>query len=206
MRHAAPRDPVLAVPRHARAALRALAFAALLLAPACASSGYRYHFEPQPTVVQVHTSQGTFDLLLVSVLGATRPEGGDIDEMQLRFRLQNSTQQPLRLPVDELGLLSGDLLDYGAARLVGGSVEAAPGESAVADIGFALPEAGSPDLRGLTLHWVLQVEGKDLDGTATFQRVLPPSAYDPYGPWGPYWGPWGPPSWGWGHAGWHHVH
>src|SRR5262249_23678206 len=141
--------------------------------------------------------------LLVSVLGATRPEGGEVDEMHLRLRLQNPTQQPLRLPLERQKLLAGDLLDYGAPYLRGGATEAAPGQSVLADLAFPMPAGDETDVRSLTLGWVLEVEGAELHGTLGFQRLIPSPSYDP---WGPY-GPWGPydPSWGC-HGDWCHVH
>jgi len=179
-------------PRAASITVLAL-LAAMLLLSGCAS-GYRYRFEPMPAVVEVHTSQGTLPLMLVSVLGAITPEGSDQRQVHVRYRLQNATSRPLSLPVGRQRLLTGDLLEFSSAWLVAGVTEVAPGQSALADLAFAFPDDSSPDLRGLSLGWVLVVEGVELGNTVAFQRVQPDVPRYPYGPQG--WGPYGVPPWG----------
>jgi hypothetical protein len=190
--------------RRARTAASTLLIAAAALAAcACSSGGYRYRYQPMPVGVQVHTASGTHELMLISVLGATRPEGGGSDEIHVRVRLQNATAAPLRLPVEKQRLLSGDLLEFPSPRLIGGTPEAAPGGNALADLAFSWPPDATPDLRGLSLSWVLEVDGKEVGNTVTFQRVYPgPPAYvgPAWGAWGPYgaygaYGPYGPYGW-----------
>ena len=74
--------------------------------------------------------------------------------------------------------------------------QAAPGQATLVDIAFPFPDIGPTDVRGLTLGWVLEVDGAEVSGTTTFQRVMRdnsqypyPYPYGPYGPWGPYYGP-----------------
>jgi hypothetical protein len=191
-------DPSRRVPPTLAATLLAALLAAL---PACASSGYRQRFEPLPAVVQVHTSQGTLDLALVSVLGVIRPEETGRDEIHLRFRLQNGTKHALKLPVDRLRLLSGDLADFSPPLLIAGETVAEPGQDAVADVAFTFLDGERPDLRGLTLTWVLEVEGTELRGTVAFRRLAEVPRYH-HGPtgWWPHGPPPGYPYWGFG---WH---
>ncbi len=186
-----------AAARRPRRGAALLALLSLFIAapglPGCAGI-YRYRFEPMPAVVDVHTARGSQPLLLVSVLGAITPEGSDRRQVHLRYRLQNTTDLPIRLPVGRQRLLSGDLLEFSSAWLVDGVSEVAAGESALADLAFAYPDDATPDMNGLSLGWALEVEGVKLSGTTVFQRVSPDALRNPYPP--PGWGPYGAPPWG----------
>jgi hypothetical protein len=200
--------PGRAIPAAAAARVLLPALLAALLLGGCAS-GYRYRYEPLPAVVQINTSAAqTLDMLLISVLGAKDGENGALDEVHVRFRIDNGTSQPARLLVDKLQLLSGDLLEFTAPRLIGGTAEAAPGQAVLADVAFLYPDNVAPDLRGLTLTWALLVEATELSGTLTFRRVQSARPPDSYGGYGPFHDPFCDPFWPHTHVGigFSHVH
>jgi hypothetical protein len=174
-----------------------LAVAALLLS-GCTSTGYYGLWQPKPLDLTVRNAEDKpVALFSAAVLGRWRGEPYD-DEIHVRLRVENLGPVALRLPLERVELLSGDLQTFGGARLVGGQLgEVEPGEIGSYDAGFAPPVEG-PDLRGLQLRWVLELDGHELPGSATFQRA-DPVYYPAYYPslhvgWG-Y-------SHGWGYDGW----
>jgi hypothetical protein len=159
--------------------LLVLAAAALLL-PACRATGYYGLWQPKPLELTVREADGApAALFSAAVLGRWHGEPDD-GEIHVRLRVENLGRVPLRVPLERVQLLSGDLQPCGAPRLVGGQPgDVAPGGIGSVDVGF-MPPAEDPDLRGLQLRWVLELDGHELPGSATFQRADP--IYPPYYP------------------------
>jgi hypothetical protein len=179
--------------------LRTLLLLPLLLA-GCYGPGYRGLWEPKPAEAMVATGDGApVARLSVAVLGTWEGEPWD-EDVHLRFRVENSGDAPLRLPLSRLEVFSGDLLPFGPAYLVSGEDrELLPGETMLLDAGFARPP-GEPDLRGLQVRWWLLALGQELPGSLSFRYV---ETYSPsyYGSVGVGYGYWPHEHWcdsGWG--------
>lgn len=172
----------------------------ILLLGGCIVPGYRGLWQPKPAEV-LATGDGGVVLarLSVAVLGKWRGDPYD-GEVHVRFRVENVGSEPLRVPLARCELFSGDLLSFGAPRLVAGDeAELPPGASETFDAGFA-PPAEDADLRGLQARWVLVTAGHELPGSLTFSYVVQ-DYYSPYYygsvSYGYGWGWGGSGCWGW---------
>jgi hypothetical protein len=178
---------------------RSLLVLAFALLGACQSDGYRYRYEPMPAEADAKGAR-----LLVSVLGAKPGGAGQLDTMDLRFRLQSPAGVTARLLPDEMHLLTADLQEFGPAQVMGGTLQAEGGSVAVADLAFPYPDIADVNVRGLSLQWAVDVNGERVSGTANFQKLSTGYYYnDPWYP--PYYrDPW---TWSVGFGGsWYHCH
>jgi hypothetical protein len=193
------RRPRARAARGARRARAPLAVLALALLAGCQSEGYRYRYEPMPAEADAKGAR-----LLASVLGAKDGGAGQLDTMDVRFRLQSPPGVKARLLPEELRLLTADLQEFGPAQVIGGTLEAEGANVAVADVAFPYPDIADVNVRGLSLIWAVEVGGERVTGTTNFQKLT--SGYYYNDPWYPpyYRDPW---TWSVGFgSSWTHCH
>jgi len=139
-----------------------------LCSVACQSSTYRMRYSPSIAEVLLteNPDQPELARVLASVPGAVRAgeeRDGDF-EMQLRLRIENRSDEEIRLDMSEWLLVDADLDTYGPGRVFEGIEADAPvvvtaGESAQFDLRFPLPSGvrhpRTMNLDGLNLRGVL---------------------------------------------------
>ncbi len=164
----------------------ALVFALL---GACQSSWYPYRFVPAPLEVRLDApndaeAQGR---ALITVLGVHRADakhGRALARVEIRMRLENAGQKPMKVEPESFSLVAATLESFGRAEFSDLPKDPiAKGQSAVFEIYFALPDGKSPDdigFNGLNLKWDVSFDGVRVGTGVSFER-----AREPY--WDPGW-------------------
>jgi hypothetical protein len=149
----------------------------LPLLAACQGPGYRGLWQPKPAEALITGEAGApAARLSTAVLGEWRGEPSD-GELHVRFLIENIGSSPVRIPLERIEMLTGDLQPCSAPRLVGGEeLEVPPGSTGTFDVGF-MPPAEDPDLSGLQLHWITLLDGREIPGAANFQYAEPAYGY-----------------------------
>lgn len=156
------------------------AFATVLLLVAltgCSTYDTRYAFEPRPAEAPLRTPEGvTVAQMLTSVVGVRRavPAEGVGAAVEVRVRIDNVSDRPMRFDPGSLTLLSADLRDFPRPHVDPAGIVDVTRETPVDLVAFfPIPDDSSQppmDLSGLSLRWAVVVEGTTLPGSLTFER------------------------------------
>jgi len=159
-----------------------IVLASVLLALAgCGTPATTYLYQPKPAVAAVRAADDDRLLAqtLASIVGVRYPESdaGPPPAMEVRLRVENFAAGEVRFDPNSLALLTGNLREFGAPRLQPSEeIELASGEASVVDALFpfpAPPEEGSLDLSTLQARWTLDVDGRQVIQSASFDRQQP---------------------------------
>ena len=155
-------------------------FAVILpaVASGCSVYDYRYSFVPRPAEVQMRTSssESTYGITLVSIMGVRRPdrEAKEDASVEARLLIMNRSDFPISFDPASLALVSADLVLFQRPRTdVREILTVEPRESMPVTALFSFPEgqsSGDVDLSSLNLSWDLQVDSKTIPSSITVTR------------------------------------
>lgn len=177
----------------------ALVFAASL---GCRSTyDMRYNYHPRPAVLHVAVQKEATDTpvhVMVSVVGV-RSEKAETHPgtLEVRMRVDNSSNLRAAVDVASLKLFSADLKEFGAGEAQPATtVYAAPGSASELTAFFPFPTNpgwGVWDVEGVSLRWTLLLADdagnlqQTISQSMAFTRRRPirqyPGYYDEYDPW-----------------------
>ena len=164
--------------------LASLAPVLWLLLGACQTTWYGARFSPVANEVVVDAEQQPGQArALMSVRGVRRAQSGEPAQVEMRMRLENTGDVPFHLQQGSLELLSGDLVPFGAARILSEDPpRVEPRGAAVLDLSFPVPAGRDPDevdFGSLHLRFSLDFDGEVVTTRAQFERRSHP--YYDYG-------------------------
>jgi hypothetical protein len=162
--------------------------ALLLLTPGCASTWHPHSFLPAPLEVPVgiegEASAQASVLLTVQGIRRADREAGTPTQVELLLQLENLGETAARLDLEQLSLVTSDLVAFGAARVDPPRVEPlARDERVLFAVSFPLPpgkQLDDLDLRGLHLRWVVEFGDRRVTTGVTFDRRERAWVYGPY--------------------------
>jgi hypothetical protein len=184
--------------------------------PACTSTTWNARFMPTPaeTWVGPLSPDGDVDFavgppiarMLFSIRGAERRNGDKNEpfEMHVRLRVENQTDAPLDLLLEQFLLLDANLDPFQPARVdatgdSAGVLSIPGGQPLLVDLMFPFPdglEPGDLQLDGLNLRGALRSGDAIFPMGVTFTRGPRIIYRDPWYGYYPYYGPWIAPAYG----------
>ena len=161
---------------------------ATALSAGCSAYDTRYEFEPRP-LEYGHVLEGTADRAastLVSVVGVRKRDAdeGIVPSVELRLRVDNHTDQEVRLDPATLRLFAANLEPFPPPQGPAEPLVVAPRDTATLTVYFPFPDGRVPgpyDLAGLSARWTLEVGGQPSTGSATFVLHDDERGYYPFG-------------------------
>jgi hypothetical protein len=181
---------------------------ALLMIGGCSRYYDEFEYIPRPAMASVPATQPQQTppvSALVNVVGVRRSDGDNPLSIEVRFQIQNNSQQSVTFDPKSMVLADGSLMNFPPAVGVSPQpIVLAPSQVATFSVYFPFPPGhyeDNTDLETLQMHWTVQVDGQAVGQNVYFSRVAnyyyyhrPYSYYDD-----PYPGPavyfWGPPIW-----------
>lgn len=151
----------------------------------CATYDPAYHYGSRPATARLAGGAGRAGNVEALVLGVRDGADGPRAGIDVRLRVERSGAVPVSVPTDDLRLVTAGSVELAAGeiRTIGPSVPAAGG-AATFVITFPLPgrHASASDLRGLTLHVPVDVDGRRETVCVDFEKSAPVYLWsDPWG-------------------------